>query len=90
MLMLLPGEIDAISEKKYYQIYTTSPFCFINSKIILILLIKAIGGYIVITFINVRKACLKKIFTKLFCSCKFGFYYYLDNILQFFIQINFW
>lgn len=64
-------------------------FCFGNSKMVFALLTKFIAGHVVITLINVRKVGLDKMFTKIFCSYRSGFYYYSNVFLYFLICINF-
>lgn len=63
--------------------------CFGYSEIVFVLLTKVIIGYVVIFFINVKKTCLERMFTRAFYSYKSGFYYYSNNVLYVLICINF-
>ena len=57
---------------------------------IFVLLTEVIVGHVVITLLNVKKACLEQTFRTAFCNCRSGFYYCSNNFLHLFIQINFW
>lgn len=54
------------------------------------LLTEVVVGYIVITSINVKKACLEEAFTRAFCNCGSGFYYCSNDVLCVLICINPW
>lgn len=88
--MQLPAEIDVILEKKYCKRYMVRSFCAGSGKIIFALLTEVIANYAIITFINIRKACFERTLASVFYSHDFDFYYWSNNILQFFIWINPW
>lgn len=90
MLMLLLAVTDAITKKRCCKRYAIRFFYSSGDKIIFILLTKVIADYMVNISINVSKACFEGTFTRAICSCESSFYYYLNNILHFLIQINSW
>lgn len=63
MLILLPTDANKILKEKYYKRDTVKSFCFDSSKIIFVLLTEIVADHLVITFISIRKAYLKEIFT---------------------------
>lgn len=79
--MLLPVKVDIVFKKKCCKRNTVRFFYFNYSKIVFVLLVEVIIDLMVITSINVKKACLEKTFTKIFYSRAFGFYYYLNHVL---------
>lgn len=87
--MLLPTETNTILEKRCYKRYAVRSSCFGGCKIVFALLIEVIADYMNITYINVKKKGLEKIFTETLYCYKSGFYYYLNDILYILIYINF-
>lgn len=83
--MLLPAEVDMISNKKCCN-KNTIGFCYSHDgKIVFALLRKVVVAHVVITPINVWKAYLNKMFKKVFCKRGSGFHYYLNDVLYFLI-----
>lgn len=90
MLVLLSTKADMILEKKCCKKNTVRSLCFGGSKIVFAILAKIVTSYMVITFINVKKAFLEKTFTKAFYNCRSSFYYCSNNILYILICVNSW
>ena len=88
--MLLPAETNAVLEEKCSKRYAIRSFYSGGGKMVFILLTKVITGYVVITLINIRQPCLKKMLSRAFCSRGFGFHYCSNNVLHFLIRIDPW
>lgn len=88
--MQLPAEFDLILEKKSYEKNTVKSFCFSGGKMVITLLTKIVIDYVVIIYINIKKVDIEKTFMRVFCSRKFGFYCYSNNVLHVLICINLW
>lgn len=66
MLILLPIEGDLILEEKRCKKDTIRSLGFGYCKMIFVLLIEILISHIVVTCINIRKACFEKMFWKFF------------------------
>lgn len=84
--MLLPAEIDINLEKKCCKKYAIRFFCSGGSKIVFVLLTEVIAGHVIIIPINVKKTCLEKMLTGVFCNRKSGFHYFSNDILYVFLE----
>lgn len=87
--MLLPVKANTVLEKSCCKKNTVRLFYSGGSKMVFELLIEVVTDYVINIFINVKKAYLEEMFTRVFCSYRFSFYYCPNNILYILICINF-